>query len=171
MSNFDTSVVSATRMSAGPPPITTTTRITPSFPSRLAAFVLILKLGNFVWVTIPAQVNSEVDPVKPRALVARFVDLAEPLDGAYITQAAALAKELRVHMLLGFLQRNESLVHNAAALFDDTGKLVLLYHKTHFAQVHTHTHTHLFTNIHTTTIGILLTYISVCTHAHPPRQK
>lgn len=62
------------------------------------------------------------------------MSLAEPLDGDYIPRAAALAAQLKIHLLLGFLQRNGSLVHNAAALFDDTGRIALLYHKTHFAQ-------------------------------------
>lgn len=81
-------------------------------------------------------VNAEPDPAKHAALVKRFVSLAEPLDGPYVARAAALAKRLGVHLLLGFLQANATSgqVHNAAALFDDDGELALLYHKTHFAQ-------------------------------------
>lgn len=68
-------------------------------------------------------------------LTERFQELAEPLDGPYIKRIAALADQLNVHVILGMLLRNdESTTFNSTILLGPDGRIVGMYHKTHFHQ-------------------------------------
>ncbi len=61
----------------------------------------------------------------------RFARIFQPLNGGYLKEARRLAKALRLHILFGFTQKARGGAYNAAALLDDRGKLVGVYHKTH----------------------------------------
>jgi len=82
------------------------------------------------------KVIREKDPAKKAALTERFRQIAEPINGPYVKRFAGLAKELDIHLILGFLERDADgqRTYNTAALFGPDGNLVGKYHKTHFAQ-------------------------------------
>lgn len=80
------------------------------------------------------QVNNIEDASAKEETIKRFMQLGEPLDGAYIKKAAALAKELQIFFVLGFLERSEGLLYNTVVLFDPEGGIIGKYSKTHFAQ-------------------------------------
>jgi predicted amidohydrolase len=69
-----------------------------------------------------------------RVLTERFNALAEPCDGPYIRYFQELGKELKVHLLLGFLEADNGKTHNTAVLIRPDGTLAGKYRKTHFAQ-------------------------------------
>jgi predicted amidohydrolase len=56
---------------------------------------------------------------------------AEPIDGPLLTRVAALAKELRVYLMLGFAERREGKVYNTAVLFSPSGAIASRYAKSH----------------------------------------
>jgi predicted amidohydrolase len=76
----------------------------------------------------------EKDPEKKAALAARFREVAEPADGPYLKRFAALSKELKIHLILGYLEADGEKTFNTAALFGPDGKRIGFYRKTHFAQ-------------------------------------
>jgi len=80
------------------------------------------------------EVIREKDPEAKARLTARFNELAEPIDGPYIKRMSALADELDVFLILGFLEANGEQTHNTAALLSPVGELIGKYRKTHFAQ-------------------------------------
>ena len=61
------------------------------------------------------------------ALVARFRELAEPIDGPYIKRMRALADELDVYLILGFLEADGERTFNTAALLSPDGELIGKY--------------------------------------------
>jgi predicted amidohydrolase len=61
----------------------------------------------------------------------RFFELAEPLDGIYLRKFCRLSAELGVHLVLGFLEKDGSHLHNSAALISPEGKILGVYHKNH----------------------------------------
>jgi len=71
---------------------------------------------------------------KRRELTERFNRLAEPADGPYIRRFQRLCKELRVFLVLGFLEADGAKTYNTAILIDPAGTIVGKYRKTHFAQ-------------------------------------
>lgn len=83
------------------------------------------------------KVNAVTDPADREAIVKRFIELAEPLDGPYIQKARALASELGVFFVLGFLERRGEELFNSAILIDPEGDIIGRYGKTHFAQGYT----------------------------------
>lgn len=80
------------------------------------------------------EVNREKDEQKRQNLIARFVDLAEPLDGEYVKKARSLADELNLFFVLGFLEKRGGDLFNTAILIDPEGDVIGRYSKTHFAQ-------------------------------------
>jgi predicted amidohydrolase len=80
------------------------------------------------------EVIHEQDPRKKSELTARFREAAEPIDGPYIQKFEALADELDIHLIVGFLEADGEKTFNTSALLGPDGKLVGKYHKTHFHQ-------------------------------------
>lgn len=60
-----------------------------------------------------------------------FLDVAQPLDGAYVRRARELAAAHRVHLVFGFTEQAHAGCYNAAALIGPSGDLLGIYHKTH----------------------------------------
>ena len=73
-----------------------------------------------------------------RVLTERFHALAEPCDGPYIRHFQTLAAELKVYLILGFLEADKGKTHNTAVLIRPDGTLAGKYRKTHFAQGYRH---------------------------------
>ncbi|MFN7918958.1 MAG: carbon-nitrogen hydrolase family protein [Bryobacteraceae bacterium] len=63
----------------------------------------------------------------------RYFAIGEPIDGPIMKRAAALARELGIHLSFGFAERRGQQMFNSSAIFDPQGKLALLYSKTHNA--------------------------------------
>ncbi|QDU79525.1 N-carbamoyl-D-amino acid hydrolase [Polystyrenella longa] len=82
------------------------------------------------------EVIHEEDPERKKELTNRFQELAEPIDGKFIQRFQQLAIDLKIYLILGFLEADSvtEKTFNTAALFDPDGKLVGKYHKTHFHQ-------------------------------------
>ncbi|MBI1390029.1 MAG: hypothetical protein GC154_16430 [bacterium] len=83
------------------------------------------------------EVNAVKDPEERARTVRRFIELGEPLNGPYIKKASTLARELKIFLVLGFLERSGDRLLNTAALFDPEGDIIGKYSKTHFAQGYT----------------------------------
>ena len=69
-----------------------------------------------------------------RRLTERFNALAEPCDGPYIRHFQKLSKELKIYLVLGFLEADSGNTYNTAALIQPDGSIAGKYRKTHFAQ-------------------------------------
>lgn len=85
-------------------------------------------------------VNEVIDAQNAQAkakLTRRFAEVAEPVDGPHLRALAALADELDIHLIVGFLEADGQRTFNTAALFDPAGQLLGKYRKTHFAQGYT----------------------------------
>ncbi len=80
------------------------------------------------------EVIREEDAEKKRILTESFQKLAEPRDGPYLKRFCALANELNVHLVLGFLESDGGKTYNSAGLINPEGELIGVYRKTHFAQ-------------------------------------
>ena len=80
------------------------------------------------------EVNAEKDSLKKVVLLEKFMALGEPIDGPYIQKASDLCVELRIYLVLGFLERREKKLLNSAILIDPEGDIIGRYSKTHFAQ-------------------------------------
>ncbi|HPI72887.1 MAG TPA: carbon-nitrogen hydrolase family protein [bacterium] len=80
------------------------------------------------------DVNAEKNERQKNALLQRFQDLAEGVDGPYIRRARSLSDTLDIFLLLGFLEKEDSLLFNTAVLIDADGDLIGRYRKSHFAQ-------------------------------------
>lgn len=63
----------------------------------------------------------------------RYRAVAEPVDGLLLNRVRGLARELRVHLMLGFAEKRGGDVFNSAVLFSPAGDLALRYSKTHTA--------------------------------------
>jgi predicted amidohydrolase len=61
----------------------------------------------------------------------KYLAVAEPLDGPWMKKIEGLARELRVHLLIGFAERRGDRVYNSAALIAPDGKRIGLYSKSH----------------------------------------
>ncbi len=75
---------------------------------------------------------------KRRELTERFNALAEPCDGPYIRHFQKFCKELKVHLILGFLEADAGKTYNTALLIRPDGTIAGKYRKTHFAQGYSH---------------------------------
>jgi predicted amidohydrolase len=65
----------------------------------------------------------------------RYLAVAEPIDGPYLTRARALAAQLRIHLALGFAERRGEQVFNTVALLSPRGELIGAYSKSHNSRV------------------------------------
>ena len=64
----------------------------------------------------------------------KFKAIAEPVNGPSVQRVRALARELQVDMVLGFLERDGDILHNSCAWIDHSGQVVHVHRKTHEAQ-------------------------------------
>lgn len=71
---------------------------------------------------------------KRNELTARFNALAEPCDGPYVQHFRKLCAELKVYLVLGFLEADAGQTYNTAILIRPDGTVAGKYRKTHFAQ-------------------------------------
>ena len=83
------------------------------------------------------EVNAVKDPVKKEKILQKFLDLGEPLDGPFIKKASNLSRELKIYLVLGFLEKSGDNLLNTAILIDPDGDIIGKYSKTHFAQGYT----------------------------------
>jgi predicted amidohydrolase len=83
------------------------------------------------------EVNAEKDQAEKDKLVEKFIELAEPISGKYMTKASNLANELNIYLVLGCLEKDGENLYNSAILFDPDGDIIGKYSKTHFAQGYT----------------------------------
>jgi predicted amidohydrolase len=63
----------------------------------------------------------------------KYFDAGEDLGGPMLTRVAALARELKVYLLIGFAERRQDHMYNTAVIFSPEGALVSRYSKTHTA--------------------------------------
>ncbi len=82
------------------------------------------------------EVNATSGKSK-EALIEKFIQLAEPLDGPYIKKACDLSDELNIYLVLGFLELDGETTYNTCVLIDPDGDIIGKYSKTHFAQGYT----------------------------------
>lgn len=62
----------------------------------------------------------------------RLAKISQPLRGdGYVKKARELARDLSVHLVFGFTEKARNGSYNAAALIDERGKILGVYHKTH----------------------------------------
>lgn len=61
----------------------------------------------------------------------RYFDTAEPIDGPSLLRVRNLARELKIHLAVGFPERKGDQVFNTVAIFGPDGALVSRYAKTH----------------------------------------
>jgi predicted amidohydrolase len=61
----------------------------------------------------------------------RYVDVGESIDGPLLNRVGDLARELKIHLSVGFAERNGEKMHNSVAVFSPAGQVVLHYAKTH----------------------------------------
>lgn len=80
------------------------------------------------------EVNAVKEPAAREEMVRRFLELGEPLDGPYIRRASELCRQLKIYLVLGFLEREGERLLNTAILIDPEGDIIGKYSKTHFAQ-------------------------------------
>ena len=63
----------------------------------------------------------------------RYLAIGEPIDGPVMNRIRALARELHVHLSIGFAERRGDAMFNSTALIDPQGEIALLYSKSHTA--------------------------------------
>jgi len=80
------------------------------------------------------DVIYEKDTGKKEILTKRFVELAEPANGEYITRFYGLADELNIYIIIGYLAKEGPNIYNSAVLIGPDGKRIGHYHKSHFWQ-------------------------------------
>ena len=76
-----------------------------------------------------------MDVIEGRAAPEAMLEIAEPIDGAYICRFRRLARQLKTCLCFGFAERcGTSSVYNSAVFIDDNGDICGTYHKTQFAE-------------------------------------
>ena len=75
-----------------------------------------------------------MDVVARPELAAEMLELAEPIDGPYVTRFRRLAKVLKTNLCFGFAERIGDEVYNAAVFIDRDGDVRGKYHKTQLAE-------------------------------------
>ena len=75
-----------------------------------------------------------MDVIQGRATSEAMLDIAEPLDGAYIHRFRRLAQQLKTCLCFGFAERCGTSVYNSAVFIDSNGEICGTYHKTQFAE-------------------------------------
>jgi predicted amidohydrolase len=71
----------------------------------------------------------------PEMTQAKLAAIAEPVDGPYVRQAAALARELSIHIVFCFSEWRDARVFNTAALLAPDGSVLGTYSKSHTAPI------------------------------------
>src|SRR5262249_13926517 len=61
----------------------------------------------------------------------KYLSIAEPLDGPTMKRVRALARELKIHLAIGFSELRGEQVYNSVVAFGPGGELVSRYSKTH----------------------------------------
>jgi N-carbamoylputrescine amidase len=69
----------------------------------------------------------------PEVTRERYLAIGEPVDGPVMTRIRALARELNVHLSVGFAERRGDAMFNSTAVIDPEGEIALLYSKSHTA--------------------------------------
>ncbi len=64
----------------------------------------------------------------------RFQEMAESVDDPGVMRIRALARELEVDFVLGFLERVGEVLYNSCAWINDKGEIIHVHRKTHMAQ-------------------------------------
>ena len=76
-----------------------------------------------------------MDVIEGRANPEAMLEIAEPLDGAYIRRFRRLARQLKTCLCFGFAERcGTASVYNSAVFIDTNGDICGTYHKTQFAE-------------------------------------
>jgi predicted amidohydrolase len=63
----------------------------------------------------------------------KYFAAGEPLDGPLLKRVAALARELKAYLLIGFAERRGGRMYNSVAVFSPDGAVALQYSKSHTA--------------------------------------
>ena len=71
-----------------------------------------------------AKANADLTESKYRAI-------GEPIDGPSLERVRSLARELKIHLGIGFAERRGELMFNSFAVFSPAGEVVLHYSKAH----------------------------------------
>ncbi len=69
--------------------------------------------------------------VVPDSTPEKYLAAGEAVDGPLLQRVSQLARELRVHLVVGFAERREGKMYNSLAMFSPDGKIVGRYSKTH----------------------------------------
>jgi predicted amidohydrolase len=64
----------------------------------------------------------------------RFFDIAEPTDGPAVRRMQTLARSLSVHLVFGFLEKDEDILYNTVVWLDRNGEILHRHRKTQMAQ-------------------------------------
>jgi N-carbamoylputrescine amidase len=70
--------------------------------------------------------SPDLDPRK-------YAAVAERIDGPILNRVAALARELKVYLLIGFAESRDGKTYNSAVTFAPDGSIALRYSKSHTA--------------------------------------
>ncbi|MEZ5401962.1 MAG: carbon-nitrogen hydrolase family protein [Bryobacteraceae bacterium] len=117
-------------------------RVTPKNWDKAANFATLERLarraaaeGAQVIVTPEGFLEGYVGNEKrvPDLTAARYREVGERIDGSLVGRVRALARELHVHLLLGFAESRDGKMWNSVAVFGPGGELVTHYSKTHTA--------------------------------------
>lgn len=63
----------------------------------------------------------------------KYFSVGEQIDGPMLTRVAALARELKVYLLIGFAERRQDRMYNSAVIFAPDGSIASRYSKAHTA--------------------------------------
>jgi len=63
----------------------------------------------------------------------KYFSVGEHIDGPMLTRVAALARELKVYLLIGFAERRQDRMYNSAVIFAPDGSIASRYSKAHTA--------------------------------------
>ena len=66
----------------------------------------------------------------------QFIQIAESTDGPAISSMKNLARELKVAMIIGFLEKDQDILYNSCAWIDSSGFIRHVHRKTHMAQAY-----------------------------------
>ena len=75
-----------------------------------------------------------MDVIERRKSAEAMLEIAEPVDGTYVTRFQRLAKTLKTCLCFGFAERVGDEVYNSAVLIDGQGTICGRYHKAQLAE-------------------------------------
>jgi len=81
-------------------------------------------------------INEVMEKKDRKKWDARFQEMAEPVDGPGVMKVRALARELEVDFILGFLERDGEVLYNSCVWINPDGDIVHVHRKTHMAQAY-----------------------------------